>query len=94
MYDGMPDSSPTHRTINNNDIAGAFYVDASVAYQFSDFGGTGDMELYMVVKNIADKDPPVVAPGPGGVAFVTAPNNPTFYDYLGRVYYAGVRFKM
>jgi iron complex outermembrane receptor protein len=91
---GCPDSTPTNRTIDENDIAGAFYLDASVSYQFTDIGGAGDMELYMVVKNIADKDPPVVAPGPGGVAFVTSPNNPTFYDYLGRVYYAGVRFKM
>jgi iron complex outermembrane recepter protein len=59
-------------------------MDASVNYDF------GRFELFAVVKNILDKDPPILAPGTG------VPNisqtNVSLYDTIGRNYRAGVRF--
>jgi len=50
------------------------------------------------IKNVADKDPPVL-PGGGdaftgdGAAGVGGPNSLPSYDLLGREYFLGVNFK-
>jgi len=87
-----PASSVEHRTINDNQIDGAFYVDASLAYRFA-FGPT-DMEAFVSVRNLLNKDPAIVAAGPAGSAYGTISANPTLYDQLGRVFRAGIRIKM
>lgn len=94
MREWLPRSTADHRTINDDHIDGAFYLDGSFAYRLGEISRAAGGALFLNVKNAFDTDPPVVAPGPGGVAFVTAPNNPTFYDYLGRVFFAGARIRM
>jgi len=91
---GCPTSTPDHRTINDNHIDGAFYLDASLSYRLSLSSALSEMELFLVVTNVANEDPVVVAPGPGGVAYATSANNPSLYDSLGRVFRAGVRLKL
>jgi outer membrane receptor protein involved in Fe transport len=87
-----PASTVTNRTINNNRIDGAFYLDASTSYEM-DMGGRA-LQLFMSVNNLLDKDPPVVAPGPAGSAYATPATNQSLYDLLGRTYRVGIRFTM
>jgi iron complex outermembrane recepter protein len=91
---GCPASTPDHRTIDDNHIDGAVYFDASLSYQLRAASVFSETELFVAVTNLADKDPVVVAPGPGGVAYATSANNPSLYDSLGRVFRAGVRLKL
>ena len=92
---GCPASTADHRTINNNHIAGRFYVDANMTYLFQNNADDGrDIEVFLNVKNIANTAPPVDASGPGGVAFSAAPTDLGLYDGIGRTFRAGVRFRM
>lgn len=91
---GCPISTTDNRTINNNHIDGAFYLDGSASYTFQDIGVFSDLELFLSIRNIFDKDPAVVAGGPGGTAFSSHPVNPTYYDYLGRTFRAGFRMSL
>lgn len=87
-----PVSTVTNRTINDNRIAGAFYVDTSISFDFLTFGSTS--QFFLSVTNLLDKDPPVVASGPAGSAYATPATNQSLYDLLGRSYRVGLRFKM
>lgn len=89
---GCPASTVTNRTINNNGIQGAFYLDASTSYELEMSGRT--LQFFMSVNNLLDKDPPVVAPGPAGSAYATPATNQSLYDLLGRTYRVGLRFSM
>ncbi len=90
---GCPVSTGNNRTVDTNAIAGAVYWDTSVGYKFT-AGETGNAELFLNIRNVFDKDPVVVAPGPGGYTYEAAPYNGALYDALGRTFRAGVRFKM
>ena len=89
---GCPASTVTNRTINDNHIDGAFYLDATTSREIT--MGSRRLELFLNVTNIFDKDPPVVAPGPAGSAYATPATNQSLYDLLGRTYRAGVRFRL
>lgn len=86
---GCPTSTATNRTTENNHIDGALYFDAAITYMFSD-----TVEAYFNVRNIGDKDPAIVAPGPGGYSYEAAPAEATLYDTLGRTFRIGLRFGM
>jgi len=87
-----PLSTGTHRTIDNNRINGALYWDAAVSYGV-EIQGFRTSEMYLNVKNLANKSPPVVAPLGTGSSFWTPLSNPNLYDLLGRVFRVGVRFR-
>jgi outer membrane receptor protein involved in Fe transport len=87
---GCPASTVDHRTVNENDIAGAFYVDASFTYGFR-VAGT-DAEAFLSVENLLDKDPAIVAGGPDGSVYSDVRTNRSMYDILGRRFQLGVRF--
>lgn len=89
---GCPTSTANNVTQNINTIDGAFYLDVNIAYNFK-LGATTD-QVYFNVRNVANLDPPLVAAGPSGTTFTTAGENATLYDTLGRVFRAGIRFKM
>lgn len=89
---GCPASTVTNRTINDNRIGGAFYIDATAAHDFT--LGKATMQLFFNITNLFDKDPPVVGYGPGGSAYAIPSTNQSFYDLLGRTFRVGVRFKM
>lgn len=89
---GCPASTVTSRTINNNRIPGAFYLDSSVTFDVK--SGANEMQFYLAISNLLNKDPAVVAPGPAGSAYATPATNQSLYDLLGRTYRVGVRFKM
>ena len=90
---GCPLSTPDHRTIDNNHIAGALYGDASVTYKLS-IGDAGQAEAFLNVRNLLNSDPAVAARAVTGNNFFEPLTNLSDYDVLGRVFRAGVRFKM
>lgn len=91
---GCPASSLATPTINDNRIKGAFYLDAGVTYEIFTNRDGRQAETFFNVSNLLDKDPPVVAQGPGGFPYASSPTNPGLYDVLGRTFRAGVRFSM
>lgn len=74
--------------INDNSISSRFYVNLSALYRI----GTGDdwqMELFGVVKNLFDKNPPIV----GSTFQAPFATNGALYDMAGRYFSAGVRVR-
>jgi outer membrane receptor protein involved in Fe transport len=89
---GCPVSTGNNPTYDNIQVAGATYFDFATTYKF---GEDRQYEVFVNVRNIANKDPAIVARGPTGYPSWT--NNPVSaqqYDVLGRVFRAGFRFKM
>ncbi|MBX7200961.1 MAG: TonB-dependent receptor [Rhodospirillaceae bacterium] len=85
---GCPVSNTDHFTIDNNQVAGAFYMDAAFNYKVTD-----TVETFLTIENLMNKNPPPVPPGTGiGAAPIGV--NTTLYDVLGRTFRGGVRFKM
>ena len=89
---GCPASTPAARTINNNQIAGQWYVDASITKKVK-LGGS-KVDLFLYVRNLLNSDPVLVGNGPTGNNTPAYPmTNRNLYDVLGRVYRMGVRFE-
>ena len=88
---GCPAFTAAHDTINFNNIAGAWYFDASVNYKFG-IGDNVQSEAFINVRNLANKYPAQVAFQ--SIQYIVFTANTTLYDTLGRVFRAGVRFKM
>ena len=83
-----PPATVDNPTINDNYISGAAYFDTSIIYRF----GPG-ADLFLNVQNVTDKDPARV-PRINGTPYGYAQTNPILYDILGRVFRAGVRFRL
>lgn len=89
---GCPVSTGNNPTYDNIQVAGAAYIDLAATYRF---GENRNYEFFFNVRNLANKDPAIVAAGPTGYGSWT--NNPVGaaqHDTLGRVFRAGFRFKM
>lgn len=89
-----PPPTPGVTTINNNHIAGAFYVDASISYAF-DFGGYDDVaELQFSVDNLLNEDPVLIGNGPSGRSTPAFPQTTRdYYDVLGRTFRVTARLR-
>ncbi|MBB5732076.1 outer membrane receptor protein involved in Fe transport [Altererythrobacter atlanticus] len=81
-----PASTPENPTTNRNRIDGALYLDAFIGFDMSE-----TTELYLAIDNLADKAPPVVGSGPG-IGSAPYGSSATYYDLIGRMFRAGVRF--
>lgn len=86
-----PASTVNNPTIDDNHVDGAWYFDASITFR-PDLPGTP--ELFFSVKNIANKDPAIVARPPSGQSYGFRPTQEAIYDILGRQFRAGIRFKL
>lgn len=84
-----PASVSPNFTVSSNHIDGQVVFDASVSYKIDT--SLAKMDLFLDVRNLFNDDPPVVSKDPGADAFFYSPANYTLYDYLGRIYNAGVR---
>ena len=78
-----PVSTANNRTIFDNSMKGAFYVDLGASYKFSD-----RLSIYGKVDNVGNVDP-VAAPQENPSIAI----NPALYDVLGRTYRVGLRYK-
>lgn len=74
-----PVSTQQQPTIDYNFMKGAFYVDLGASYNLTD-----QVTVYGKVDNLTNRNP---SPS-------TIFANPALYDQLGRVYRAGIRFKL
>jgi iron complex outermembrane receptor protein len=77
-----PVSTNQHRTIADNQMKGAFYVDIGATYKLAP-----KLVAYVKIDNVANVDP-VSAPQFGQGFGI----NPSMYDVLGRQYRAGLRY--
>jgi outer membrane receptor protein involved in Fe transport len=75
--------------IDKPNVDSRFYVDASLAWTVVNRDGR-NVQLYGVVKNLFDKDPPV---DPSNFFLSPLATNPILYDVIGRTFTVGVRFK-
>jgi iron complex outermembrane receptor protein len=73
---------------DQNSIKSRNYVDLTARYKLT-LGG-GDYELYGTINNLFDKDPPI---SPNGATLTPRAANSQLYDFVGRYYTAGVRFR-
>ena len=85
---GCPTSTALNPTINNNHVAGAFYLDANVSYAFH-VAEDVHAEAFISAQNLLNRDP-VQIPN----TFYYPTTNPSLYDALGVVFRAGIRLKM
>ena len=92
---GCPTSTLANPTYNYNHLPGFFYVDAALSYGFSIKGVADQAEVFLNVRNLFNKDPAEV---PNANQFFVPRTNSTAvggrYDALGRLFRAGVRFRM
>lgn len=87
-----PISTPANRTINENDIAGQWYLDTSITHRFT--VKSSKAEVFLYVRNLLNTDPVLVGNGPTGNNTPAYPQtNRNQYDVLGRVFRVGVRFE-
>ncbi len=81
-------------TTDDNSVASALYVDFNAAYTIQ-VGETAETELFLNIRNLANADPSIAVRGPGGSSWDFAPTpSGGAFDVLGRVFRAGVKFRM
>ncbi|WP_336962615.1 TonB-dependent receptor domain-containing protein [Sphingobium aquiterrae] len=83
----IPGSAVPIRFVNPN-VKPVWYTDLSVRFTIPH--SDGNFELFGNVNNLFDKKPPLI---PGTVPGVNLPTNIAVYDFIGRAFTAGVRFK-
>jgi iron complex outermembrane recepter protein len=83
-----PTSTAANMTINDNHLPGAIYFDTNVTVKLP-----RNIEAFLAIDNLANKDPAQVAFGTSiGAAPLSV--NPLLYDVLGRTFRLGFRFTM
>jgi outer membrane receptor protein involved in Fe transport len=70
--------------VSDNDVPSMAYVDLNASYDILD-SADRKVQVFGVVNNLFDKDPPNDLPSSYGVT------NPVLYDVLGRSFKVGVR---
>lgn len=83
-----PRTTTANPTVNNNYLAGRTYLDASIKYDFNVMGAK--ISAFANIRNIFDSDPALSA---ASINFSNG-SNPALYDVDGRVYRAGLRFRL
>ncbi len=69
-------------SVNTNRVDSAFLLDLSLAYQMTD-----EVEVYGVIDNVFNSDPPRAASAQGGT-------NQVFFDPIGRYFKVGARIRL
>jgi outer membrane receptor protein involved in Fe transport len=89
-----PAATLDNPTVDDAHQPGAFYLDSSIAYDFSK-SGNADFQVYLNIQNVLNRDPPVVPlPLTGLVPYFSVQTNPSLYDVLGRTYRLGFRYNL
>jgi outer membrane receptor protein involved in Fe transport len=86
-----PVSTVANRTINDNTIDGAAYMDLNFSYTFN--VSAMKTNAFVSIRNVLDTDPVMTGNGPSGAHITAYPDtNRDLYDVLGRVFRVGMRF--
>ena len=92
---GCPVSTTVNPTQDTNHLDGATYFDLALSYKVAHIADKGfDADVFLNIRNLMNSDPVIVHQGPGGSSFLTINTARDTYDSLGRVFRAGIRFKM
>jgi iron complex outermembrane receptor protein len=84
-----PASTGFNPTINYNQMAGRTYLDLAIDYKVLD-----NVTMFFAATNFTDLDPAPYVGVNNGVGYMIPGANLGLYDPVGRVFRAGVRFKM
>ena len=79
-----PLSTVAVQTINDNSVPGALVFDLAVSWAFEAMGRNG--ELQFSVRNMFDKDPPLVGNLTSSTSTAAFPQSSRYFDQLGRLY--------
>jgi outer membrane receptor protein involved in Fe transport len=79
-------------TINDNHVPPFVYLTATASYRLHS-SGRRSAELFAVVNNLFDTDPPMIPSGAAG-GINESSTNGQFYDVVGRFFRAGIRFTL
>jgi len=74
-------------TLAKQHVSGRLYFDSQISYQINN----SPIELYLNVRNLLDKAPPVL---PSGSTSNPAQTNGSLYDMIGRMFSVGVNVKL
>lgn len=89
---GCPASTALNRTISDNSLPGAFYVDAYLSRRVKI--GAADTDFFLQVGNLFNRDPALVGNGPSDTSSPDPGTNRSLYDFLGRTFRVGLRFDL
>jgi outer membrane receptor protein involved in Fe transport len=79
-------------TINDNRVPAFVYLTATASYRIH-ATGSRSAELFAIVNNLFDTDPPMIPSGAAG-GINESSTNGQFYDVVGRFFRAGIRFTL
>jgi iron complex outermembrane receptor protein len=79
-------------TVNDNKVPAYVYLTLTSSYEFELANGRS-VQLFGVVNNLTDTDPPFLPSGAAGGARESS-TNPVFYNVIGRYFRIGARFKL
>ncbi|MBX7197790.1 MAG: TonB-dependent receptor [Rhodospirillaceae bacterium] len=86
-----PTSTANKQTLDGDYIAGEWRYDLGIAYKFMHKDtSVGDAEAFLTIQNVFNTQPVPVA----SINYWYMSTNPFLYDNFGRVFRAGIRFKM
>jgi outer membrane receptor protein involved in Fe transport len=63
------------------------YFDLTFGFEYKDFG-----RISLLVRNVADEDPPIMGNETGSTSFNSGNTFPSLYDTLGRTYFVNLKF--
>ncbi|WP_439533606.1 TonB-dependent receptor plug domain-containing protein [Polymorphobacter sp.] len=87
-----PASTQFNRTINNNQLDGAFFLDTSIAYKIP--VRSSEAQIQLTITNLLNRDPSLVPNGPTGDSLFAFPQaSRQLGDRLGRTFRLSLRFK-
>jgi outer membrane receptor protein involved in Fe transport len=79
-------------SVNDNSVPAFLYLNATAGYRFH-LGERRSVELFAIVNNVFDKDPPMIPSGAAG-GINESSTNGQLYDVVGRFFRAGIRFTL
>lgn len=85
---GCPTATEEHPTIDNNHVDAVTYFDLSLSYDVMEGAG----QVFFVTENLFDEPPPRIA-GTTDNGFYAGQGNADYYDRIGRIFRAGLRFQ-
>ena len=77
-------------SVNRNEVPAFVYLNGSASYRFL-LAGNRSVEMFTVINNLLDKDPPLIPSGAAG-GINESSTNGQFYDVVGRFFRFGARF--
>ncbi|WP_165357583.1 TonB-dependent receptor domain-containing protein [Sphingosinicella sp. CPCC 101087] len=87
-----PDYDPTLiNSINHNRVPSRTYVTLALTYRLPVGSDDDQFEIFGVVENLFDVDPPIAPGTTGSVVQSSYPTNPALFDTLGARFRTGVR---